>query len=461
MNRVYKEAIEKVEDLYDHIEDLRVYVAPDPDEIKDFLTDTYDFQDPVELSNLVGNVTDMLRKWNVQVTHPRYFGYFNPSVRPASILADLITAAYNPQLAVWSHSPAAVEMEQHVLRYFIKQFGMDPQRAGAHFTSGGSEANFTAVVAALTSRIPDFGETGLIGSCKKPVIYVSRAAHDSFGKICHMTGIGRNSLRKIAIDQNFKMDLGHLEGMIRTDLNLDLLPLMVVGTAGTTASGVIDPLGSLAELSRQYDLWYHIDAAWGGSAILSRKLKTFLDGIERADSITCDAHKWLSVPMGAGMFFSAHREPCEQAFRITTDYMPRSAEGVQDPYTSSVQWSRRFIGLKVFMAFAELGHSGYERLIDHQAEMGQYLKSQLLFSGWKSIVDTPFPVVSFTHERIEKGESTTDEILKSIYKKGKTWISEIVLGNGERVLRACICSYRTQKSDIEFLVKELEAALYP
>jgi glutamate/tyrosine decarboxylase-like PLP-dependent enzyme len=371
----------------------------------------------------------------------------------------MLTAAYNPQLAVWSHAPAAIEMELHMLRYFLKQFGLDPVKSAAHFTSGGSEANFTAVVSALTAKCPEYGDRGLKGISQRPVLYVSRAAHDSFGKICHMTGLGRESLRKIETDRHFKMDIGRLEETIRRDIHQGFYPLMVAGTAGTTAAGVIDPLEDLASVSRKYDLWHHIDAAWGGAAILSRRLRPFLKGIERADSITCDAHKWLNVPMGAGMFFTSHREACERAFRITTEYMPGSTEGGIDPYTTTVQWSRRFIGLKAFMALAELGHSGYEKLIDHQTDMGAYLKSELLSHGWKNLVDTPFPVVSFTHEKIEKGEFTTGEILDTVYQSGKTWISEIVLEDGFRALRACICSYRTGKSDIDILIEELEAAL--
>jgi glutamate/tyrosine decarboxylase-like PLP-dependent enzyme len=274
-----------------------------------------------------------------------------------------------------------------------------------------------------------------------------------------MTGMGRDSLRKVDVDQDYRINLDHLQTSIRRDAQQGFFPLMVVGTAGTTATGTIDPLEELSSLSRRYDLWYHIDAAWGGAAVLSERHKSFFKGMEKADSITCDAHKWLNVPMGAGMFFSAHKEPCEKAFRIATDYMPGSEEGVIDPYTTSVQWSRRFIGLKVFMAFAELGHAGYAELIDHQVRMGDYLKTELSAHGWKIMVDTPLPVASFTHEQIEKGACTTAQVLKTIYSSGETWISEIVLKDQVPVLRACICSYRTRESDIDILLRELDAAV--
>lgn len=459
MTKIYENAIQIIEQHYSDIGDLRVITEADHREITGHLAETYDFQSPIDLDDMVDDIAGMLRKWSVQVTHPRYFGYFNPSVRPAAIAGDILAAAFNPNLAVWSHAPAAVEIEQHFLRYLLRQFGLDPDRGAAHFTSGGAEANLTAVVTALTDKFPSFGKEGLAGLAKRPVIYVSQTAHDSFGKICHMTGMGRDSLRKIDVDRDYRIDLDQLETSIRRDAQQGFRPLMVVGTAGTTATGIIDPLEELSSLSRRFDLWYHVDAAWGGAVVLSAQHRSILSGIEKADSITCDAHKWLSVPMGAGMFFSAHKEPCEKAFRIATDYMPGSAEGVIDPYTVSVQWSRRFIGLKVFMAFAELGHRGYAELIDHQVEMGDYLKAELGAHGWNILVDTPLPVASFTHERIDNGACTTAQVLDALYSSGKTWISEIVLKNQVRALRACICSYRTRESDIDTLIRELDAAV--
>ena len=219
MDKVYKEAIAEIEALYDNISDLKILRKVAPPEITGHLAQKYDFRKPVNLSQLLRDVTEMLQKWNIQVTHPRYFGYFNPSVRPASIVGDMLTAAYNPQLAVWSHAPAAIEMEQHMLRYFLRQFGLDPVKSAAHFTSGGSEANFTAVISALTAKCPEYGDRGLKGISQRPVLYVSRAAHDSFGKICHMTGLGRDSLRKIETDRHFKMDIGRLEETIRRDIH--------------------------------------------------------------------------------------------------------------------------------------------------------------------------------------------------------------------------------------------------
>src|SRR5256886_6024104 len=175
-----------------------------------------------------------------------------------------------------------------------------------------------------------------------------------------MAGLGRRALRAVATDGQLQMDLGDLARRVAEDRHEGLAPFMVVGTVGTTGAGVIDPLPELAGFCRAENLWLHVDAAWGGAAILSPALKGHLAGIEAADSITCDAHKWFSVPMGAGMFFCRHREAVAEAFRADTSYMPGKTAGpTHDPYTTSVQWSRRFIGLKLFLSLAEHGGSGY------------------------------------------------------------------------------------------------------
>lgn len=184
--------------------------------------------------------------------------------------------------------------------------------------------------------------------------------HHSFVKVARMTGLGTDTLREISTDARFVMDIDALQSRLHTDLQEGWHSLMIVGTAGTTSTGIVDPLNQRAEVATEQGAWFHVDAAWGGSAVLSPRLKAVVAGIERADSITWDAHKWLSVSMGAGMFFCRHPEAIKRAFAITTSYMPNAtAGGTVDPYTTTAQWSRRAIGLKVFMALAELGVNGY------------------------------------------------------------------------------------------------------
>jgi aromatic-L-amino-acid decarboxylase len=420
-----------------------------PQEIRSYLA-RYDFEKPVGLDELCSDVEQMLRRWQVQVTHPRYLGLYNPSVIPASIVADTMVAMYNPQLATWRTSPAANEIERHTLSWLAAKFGFPPH-ASANFTTGGAEANLSAVVLALTRAFPQFGNGGLRSLSATPTIYLTGESHHSFNKIAHATGLGRDALRLVATTGDLKMDLEDLAGRVAEDRKNGFAPFMVVGTAGTTAAGVIDPLPSLAAFCRQENLWFHADAAWGGAAIVSLALRKHLAGIEFADSITCDAHKWFSVPMGAGMFFCRYPDTVAEAFRAETPYMPGKTPGpTVDPYTASLQWSRRFIGLKLFLALAETGESGYAARIDHQAHMGDLLRDLLTRSGWRIVNATPLPVVCFTRDGLD-----TAKFLAAIEERQIAWIAEVRLGGGPAVLRACITSFRTSESDIESVVSDM------
>jgi aromatic-L-amino-acid decarboxylase len=426
-------------------------VAPTvtPQKIRRYLNSRYDFTKPVALDDVVADVERMLRTWQVQVTHPRYFGLFNPSVTLASIVADTLVAMYNPQLATWRTSPAANEIERHTLGWLTGKFGL-PANAAANFTNGGAESNFSAVIVALTRAFPDYGEGGLRQLAASPTIYLTDEAHHGFEKIAHMTGIGRRALRRVATKPDLKMDLGDLAKRVAEDRRDGFAPFMVVGTVGTTAAGVIDPLPDLARFCRSKDLWFHVDAAWGGAAVVSPRLRGHLAGIGDADSITCDAHKWFSVPMGAGMFFCRHPDAVGAAFRADASFMPGKTGLVLDPYNASVQWSRRFIGLKLFLALAQHGESGYIEMIEHQARMGDVLRKSLKRAGWRVVNTTPLPLVCFTRDGL-----ATSRFLAALYERQIAWMSEVRLGGGDPVVRACITSFRTTESDIEWVVRKM------
>jgi glutamate/tyrosine decarboxylase-like PLP-dependent enzyme len=456
---LWPQLIQEIENFPHAVRDLHVSPQVSPEEIRAELESRYSFDTPIPLETLTQEVIRLLRAWTVHVTHPRYFGLFNPSVRQASIIADTLVALYNPQLAAWSHAPAANEIEQLTLRRFARALGIDSQTLHANFTTGGAEANLSAVLGALAHHFPAWSEAGLFGLRSRPAMYLTSETHHSFVKVARMTGLGMDVLHEIPTDSRLVMDVDALQSRIQADRASGWHPLMIVGTAGTTSAGLVDPLDKLARIAREEEVWLHVDAAWGGSAVLSPHLKAVVSGIEQADSITWDAHKWLSVPMGAGMFFCRHPEAIKRAFAITTSYMPDPGAGdTVDPYTTTAQWSRRAIGLKVFMALAELGTSGYGELIEHQAQMGDYLRERLRQLGWEVVNATRLPVVCFTHPDIRRGRVSTKEILHTVYERSHVWISDVVLGQQERVLRACITSFHTNESDIECLLEEIEYA---
>lgn len=439
----------RLEEVRTAIERGPLYPDVGPDEIRKHLASRYGFGKGMPLHEVVADVEEMMRKWQVQVTHPRYFGLFNPSVTLASVIADTLVAMYNPQLANWRTSPAANEIERHTLGWLAGKFGL-PSESLATFTSGGTEANLSAIIVALTRAFPEYGEGGLQSLGKAPAIYLTEEAHNGYNKLAHIAGIGRSALRIVSTDVHLKMDVLALERLIAEDRRNGLAPFMVVGTAGTTATGVIDPLSAMGRVCRESGLWFHADAAWGGAAILSPMLKGYLEGIEIADSITCDAHKWLSVPMGSGMFFCRHPESVARAFRTNITYMPGEQSGpVFNPLTNSIQWSRRFIGLKLFMTLAERGESGYIEMIEHQAALGNMLRDLLRASGWRIVNDTPLPLVCFTRDGLD-----VSRFLDCLRERQVAWMSPARV-DGSAVVRACVTNFDTTADDIRWVVDEM------
>jgi len=456
MKHELEDLVRSLLELPETIGGLGVTGSTEPAAVRDHLRGRYDFARPVPLAEAAADVAEMLRRWNCHVTHPRYFGNFNPSVAVSGIVAETMAAAFNPQLAVWSHAPAAVEIEQHVLAFLMRRLGLDPSAGAAHFTSGGSEANHTAVLAALTERYPEYGACGLAALDARPRVYVSLEGHESFEKIAHATGIGREAVQRLATDARGRLSVPALASAVAADRADGWEPCLVIATAGSTAIGAVDPLAETAELCAREGLWLHVDAAWGGSCVMSPRLRPVLAGIERADSVTWDAHKWLSVPMGAGMFFAARRQPVAAAFRTATGYMPTSPEGTLDPYVASLQWSRRFIGLKVFLLLAELGEEALARRIEHQAAMGDELRARLARRGWRIMNDTPLPLVCFTWPGWEGRPEPVAAAASRVVSRGRAWISAVLRPEGARWLRACITSFRTTPGDLEILMEELD-----
>jgi glutamate/tyrosine decarboxylase-like PLP-dependent enzyme len=448
------------EDFRARIRQLPVVPTGTPAEIREHLARHFgDFSESRPITDVSRDVADMLRRWTLHSTHPRYFGLFNPDIHPGSIAADALAAMYNPQVGGWTHAPAANEIERYTLDFLMRRFGFDPSRSYANYTSGGSEANHTAVLVALAARFPQYDEGGAAALGVRPGIYVSTESHHSFVKIARATGLGTSAVRVVPATDRFEMDVDALARRLDEDAAKGEPPLMVVATAGTTGCGAIDPIVRIADLCAKRGIWLHVDAAWGGGALLLPALRPHFDGIERADSVTWDAHKWLSVSMGAGMFFTRHFDAVRAAFEVHTSYVPPALDGTIDQYQTTMQWSRRFIGLKLFMTLAELGERGMQRHLAHQVAMGDALRTKLRDAGWVVVNDTPLPLVCFTHPRIRSGATTTTAITERVLARRQAWLSEVVLGERERTLRACITSYRVEPRDLDVLIDELGIAL--
>jgi glutamate/tyrosine decarboxylase-like PLP-dependent enzyme len=459
---LWRRLIEAIEDYAEHVDRAPVTPEMNPAKVRALLA-SVDFERPRDPLDALDFIVEALWRYQTHVSSPRYFGLFNPAPTTMGIAADALVGAFNPQLAAWSKSPLGVEVEQYLVREFGTRFGYERAQVDGTFASGGMEANHTAVLAALQRAAPDYGKAGVRALPSQPVFYASLEAHHSFRKAARLCGLGTDALREIPVDANFRMEVGALEARISADRRAGFLPFMIAASAGTTNAGLIDPIDRIAEVAARENLWLHVDAAWGGAAALVPELRPLLSGIERSDSITFDAHKWLSVPMGAGIFICRHPRALDETFRVTAGgYMPRDAAGldVVDPWAHSMQWSRRFTGLKVFLSLMVAGWEGYAAAIRHQVAMARYLVERLRAARWRVVSDTGLAVVCFVDGSRPEGASATylQKISGWVVKSGRTWISTTQLGAGTPVLRVCITNYRTAPADIDTLVEALGEA---
>ncbi len=412
----------------------------------------FDFAAPRALDTLLPWVVARLERGLVQITHPRYFGLFNPAPTFPAQCADRIVAAFTPQLATSTTSPAAVEMEAHAIGAVAARVGLPAVSVG-HFTSGGAEANATAAICALTAAHPDFARQGARCFAGPPVFYISREAHLAWIKIAHQAGIGRDAVRVVEPDGQGRRSAASLAGAIVADRARGAVPVMVAATAGTTAAGMVDPLTDCAAIARDAGLWLHVDAAWGGALIASARWRGVLAGIELADSVTIDAHKWFATTMGCGMFLTRRVPVLSAAFQVSTGYMPSNVASV-DPYVTSIQWSRRFLGLRLFLALATAGWDGYAAHVERAIALAAALAGHLRARGWTVANDSPLAVLCLMPPA---GSASSATIAFRGLAEGAAGIS-VATFEGRPVIRACVTHGGTTEEDVAKLVAALEAA---
>jgi glutamate/tyrosine decarboxylase-like PLP-dependent enzyme len=419
------------------------------------------FETPMAPAEAVEFVSEAMYEHHVHPPHPRYFGLFNPAATQAGAAGDALAAVFNPNVAAWSHSPFAVEVERHLARRLGERMGLPPNLEGV-FTAGGAEANHTALLAALFRRWPEARTGGLRVLRAQPTLYVSEESHHSFVKAARASGLGSDAVRHVPTDEALRLVPEELERVMREDADEGFEPFLVVSTAGTTNSGAIDPIANVAEVAADMSVWHHTDAAWAGAVALLPEHRLLLDGFERADSVTVDVHKWLSAPMGAGLFLTRHEGALLHAFEVANEYMPHeAAQGDSyDLYQRSLQWSRRFYGLKVFLSLLIHGWEGYEGAIREMMATGGYLRESLAAAGWRLLNDTELPIACFADARRPDGSSADylEAVREAAFRAGDVWISTTRLKKEIPALRACITNWSTRRSDIDALLVALEQA---
>jgi glutamate/tyrosine decarboxylase-like PLP-dependent enzyme len=413
--------------------------------------ETLDFNRPRALEDMLEWTVARMQSGIVQMANPRYFGLFNPGATFPAQCADRITSTFNPQLASSASSPVPVELENHVIRSVGRRAGM--AAPAGHFATGGSEANYTALLCALTAGHPAFAAEGVRAYGGPVRFYTSQDCHIAWLKIAHQAGVGRSALRLIGTDGHGRLDPEKLRHAIAEDRAAGAVPVMVVATAGTTGSGMIDPLHACADIAAAEQLWYHVDAAWGGAALASERLRGLLTGIERADSITIDAHKWWATTMGCAIFLTTRGTLLSEVFHASTSFMPSSIAGL-DPYLNSVQWSRRFVGLRLFLALASAGWQGLGHHVERGVEVIDRVKERLLASGWTAVNDSELAVLNVVPPP-ELGDVRA--LVRRVVASGRAWVAPTTY-EGRDVVRVCATHGETSAGDVDELVAALNSA---
>jgi glutamate/tyrosine decarboxylase-like PLP-dependent enzyme len=401
----------------------------------------------IPLDRLTAALLEKSLHTGVQVTHPRHFGLFIAPVWPEAVLGEAIASLFNFQLSTPKLAPLACAIEA----WTLKQLG-DLAGGGwsdAHFTNGGSEANLTALLAALSCRFPERAEGGWDVAAAKPRLYLTSETHESMIKAAKIAGIGESA---VVLLENACPE--ELRERIAGDIASGASPFMIVGTLGTPATGSIEPLADFADVASETGCWFHVDAAWGAGAALSPKRSALLAGAERADSLVWDAHKWMCASLVCGMIFCRRPGALARSLDISASYMPRH-DGEPELFRSSVPWSRRSLGLKVFVTIAAVGWEGLASHVERTFDIAARLRGKLRQSGWVIVNDTPLPVLCFNRAGLETPEQL-GAVVSAIQEEGIVWLTSIPLPDGRAALRVCIKNSSTTEEDLEILLERLE-----
>ena len=393
-------------------------------------------------------------------SHPRFFGFINASADPLGIVADYLASAMNPNC--WGGDHAAIHVENRVVRWLCELMGL-PGTAQGILASGGSMANFIALAAARRAAAPgNVREDGLAGGAPL-VVYASDQVHSCVDKAVDLLGIGTGNLRKLPSDDAFRLPLDALAGAVAEDRARGLRPAVVVGTAGTVNTGAVDPLDALADFCARERLWFHVDGAYGAMARIAAPLAPLFRGIERADSLAADPHKWLYVPYEAGATLVRDGERLADAFRKFPEYL---ASDPESPFPGPAwfaergpELSRGFKALKVFMGMLRHGRAGYAAAIERDVALARFLSDEVdRRPGLERLAPTTLSIVNFRYApggvAPERVDAINRRIVNRLVGSGSFFLAPTIL-KGRVSLRVCIVNFRTAEDDLRFLLDEV------
>ena len=406
--------------------------------------------------------------------HPRFWGYVTSSAAPLGALAEMLAAAVNPNVGAWPLSPMASEIEAQTVRWIAELLGY-PTDCGGLFVSGGNMANFVGFLAARHAKAGrDLRKEGVDGLRMRA--YCSSETHTWMQKAADIAGLGTDAVRWISADSDGRMDIHALRKQIVRDLEAGDKPAIVAGNAGTVGTGVVDPLPAIAAICREFDLWFHVDGAYGAMAAALPNAPEPIFALREADSIAVDPHKWLYAPLEAGVALVRDPNRLRDAFSYHPPYYHFGDEAT-NYFDIGPQNSRGFRALKVWLALQQVGREGYVQMISEDIRLSAELFAQLPqypelepFTQSLSIATFRFVPPDLVRNHAETGpylDQLNRELLTRLQNGGEAYLSNAVI-NGKFVLRACIVNFRTSPADIAALPplvlrigKEVDAELRP
>jgi glutamate/tyrosine decarboxylase-like PLP-dependent enzyme len=411
-------------------------------------------QPPEELLELVAS---QVLPYPMGNASPRFFAWVNSPAAPLGVLAELLAAGMNPSVAGGDHAATYVE---HGVLGWLKQLVGYPADSGGILTSGGSMANLTGLAAMRFKQAQgQIRAEGFAGESAPMVVYTSTQGHSCIEKAVELLGIGHDHLRKIAVDADYRMDVAQLRAAITADRNAGMRPVCVAASAGTVNTGAIDPLDAIADLCVEEGLWFHVDGAYGAVGVLAQQTAGLYRGMERADSLAIDPHKWLYMPVECGCAFIKDAQTMRDTFSLIPPYLRDDANL---PWFAEfgVQQTRGFRALKLWMVLQQIGAQGYRDLVSHDIALAHALQAKIgAHDDFELIATGPLSVTCFRYAPpgAHDLDALNRRLLDIVQREGHVFITSTQL-EGKLALRACIVNFRTREPDLDFLLDILAQA---
>jgi glutamate/tyrosine decarboxylase-like PLP-dependent enzyme len=435
--------------------EAKVFAGKSPGEVQKLLEEPLP-ADPEDIEDLLDDVSNKILSTITNSVGPRYFGYITGGGNQVAVLAEMIKASLNQNNLKWHSSPVSTELERLVMRWVAEFVGYPTSSAGV-LLSGGSVANFNCMAVARKIKAQaGMSDEGLYGS-KPMTVYMSEEGHSSIDKAMDMLGLGKKYLRKIPVDDRMQIKPEKLAEKIRADKNAGLKPICAIAVAGTTNSGAVDDLEAVAEICERHDLWYHVDAAYGGPAAKVDGVSHLFKGIEKADSVVVNPHKWMYVPFEAGGVLVKNPEHLRATFSSLPDYLKSDQQnsGRTDLMEYNLPLTKEFKALKVWMTIKAFGAKRLRQQIASDISNAQYLVDLVEDNDKLELMaPAPLSIVCFRYNPGGIDEQLlnelNDRIINEIEADGRVFLTGTKI-RGKIVHRVCFINHRTEKSDVEYL----------